>query len=154
MRPAVKTPRLTAGLIWQPETGPMPYAAAISPKPKANAIPKTPTLSPATTAVPQPKSTRMKVPINSARYFFMITPPVFVAYLRAHTDLTAGPEAREALPVEKSEGWQRKAPRTESECCRDERCKSTKKQFACIDSVGLKILKTTRALRKRLNRRR
>src|ERR1700742_1369792 len=95
MRPAVKTPRLTAGLIWQPETGPMPYAAAISPKPKANAIPKTPTLSPATTAVPQPKSTRMNVPINSARYFFMITPPVFVAYLRAHTDLTAGPEARE-----------------------------------------------------------
>ena len=38
-----------------------------------------PTLSPATTAVPQPNSTRMKVPANSARYFF-IFPSVLLSF--------------------------------------------------------------------------
>src|ERR1700679_4147381 len=39
-------------------------------------MPTTPTLSPATTAVPTPKNTRKKVPTNSAKYFF-IFPPSF-----------------------------------------------------------------------------
>src|SRR6185503_2508964 len=81
MRPAAQTPRLTAGLMWQPEMGPIPYAAPIRAKPKAIAMPRMPTLSPATTAVPQPKNTRMKVPTSSAKYFFMIPPKAASSYL-------------------------------------------------------------------------
>src|SRR5579863_2569799 len=36
-------------------------------------MPTMPTLSPATTAVPHPNSTRMNVPTISARYFFMFS---------------------------------------------------------------------------------
>ena len=80
IRPAVNTPRLTAGLMWQPEIGPMPYAIAISAKPKAKAMPSTPMplgwpILPAITAAPQPKNTRVKVPMNSAKYFRMSIPP-------------------------------------------------------------------------------
>src|SRR5579863_388916 len=75
IRPAANMPRLTAGLMWQPEMGPMLYAAPISANPKAKAMPTTPTLSPATTAVPQPNNTRMNVPTNSAKYLFMGTAP-------------------------------------------------------------------------------
>src|SRR6478752_7920606 len=42
-------------------------------KPKANAMPTCPTLSPATKAVPQPKSTRMNVPTASAKYLFIVS---------------------------------------------------------------------------------
>jgi hypothetical protein len=53
----------------------MPYAIAIRANPKANAIPKKPTFSPATTAVPQPKNTNVKVPMNSAKHFFIKLSP-------------------------------------------------------------------------------
>src|ERR1700756_4419826 len=44
----------------------------MSAKPKAKAMPTTPTLSPATATTPHPKNTRIKVPTNSARYFFIV----------------------------------------------------------------------------------
>src|SRR5579863_3102839 len=96
MRPATKTPRLTAGLMWHPETGPMPYAAQTSPRPKANAMPTIPTLSPATTAVPTPKTTRIKVPTSSAKYFVML-PPFSNSGVRARLGPDGGSIAREEV---------------------------------------------------------
>jgi hypothetical protein len=41
MRPATSTPKLTAGLMWQPEVWPMPQAMATMVSPKAPAMPRT-----------------------------------------------------------------------------------------------------------------
>ncbi|GAA3071548.1 hypothetical protein GCM10020000_65220 [Streptomyces olivoverticillatus] len=42
MRRSRSMPKVTAGLTWQPETGPSAYTRAIRVKPKASAIPSTP----------------------------------------------------------------------------------------------------------------
>ena len=57
----------TAGLRWQPLNLPTVYAATIIEIPNARAIATT---SEVTIAVPQPKNTRINVPIASAAYFF------------------------------------------------------------------------------------
>src|SRR6266852_4487284 len=62
-------PKVTAGLMWQPETGPRAKAMAINASPNANATPTFPTWEPAITAVPTPAKTRTNVPNNSAAYF-------------------------------------------------------------------------------------
>src|SRR4051794_34064406 len=64
----------------------------MSANPKAKEMPTTPTLSPATTAVPQPKSTRIKVPTASARYF-LIVPSVTRVESQGHPARHAAPEA-------------------------------------------------------------
>jgi hypothetical protein len=74
-----------AGLIWQPEIGPIAYAIATTASPKANAIPNIPIpggafsstavgmVVPLTTAAPQPNNTKAKVPMSSAKYFFIMS---------------------------------------------------------------------------------
>jgi len=58
-----------------PEIGPILYAAAIKAKPKAIAIPNKPIASLPIAAAPAPIKTRIKVPINSAMYFFVTLSP-------------------------------------------------------------------------------
>src|SRR5215831_3799540 len=71
MRPLTSIPRVTAGLIWQPEIGPTANAMASRDSPKAMATPTLPTFAPAITAVVNPAKTRTNVPNNSAAYFIM-----------------------------------------------------------------------------------
>src|SRR4051794_15383753 len=66
MRRETSSPSVTAGLMWQPETGPTAYAIASSESPNANATPRFPILSPATTAAPTPPKTSTNVPTHSA----------------------------------------------------------------------------------------
>src|SRR6476469_4846300 len=66
MRRETSRPSVTAGLMWQPETGPMAYAIASSERPNASAIPRLPILSPAMTAAPTPPKTSTNVPRHSA----------------------------------------------------------------------------------------
>ena len=77
MPPLRKTPRETAGLIWQPEILPMLYAMATMVNPNARAVSKYPlplaASHPTSIAVPHPRVTRTDVPINSATYFFMVS---------------------------------------------------------------------------------
>src|SRR5260370_4320782 len=68
---ASRTPSVTAGLMWQPDMGPMAYAIASSAKPNASATPKNPMWLPARTALPTPPNTNTKVPTNSAEYLFI-----------------------------------------------------------------------------------
>src|SRR6266852_4702356 len=70
---ATSMPKVTAGLMWQPETGPRAKAMAINASPNANATPTFPTWEPAITAVPTPARTRTNVPNNSAAYFIGVT---------------------------------------------------------------------------------
>src|SRR5947209_16174001 len=74
MRRLTNIPRVTAGLIWQPEIGPMANAMANSESPNAMATPTLPTLPPAITAVVNPAKTRTNVPNNSAAYFMRLSP--------------------------------------------------------------------------------
>src|SRR5271155_783921 len=69
--PLSRSPNVTAGLIWHPDTGPIAYTIARSENPKANATPAKPILPPARTAAPQPPKTSTNVPISSARYRFI-----------------------------------------------------------------------------------
>ncbi len=80
MRPARYTPKVMAGLIWHPDIPPMAYAIATTDRPKAKATPSVPTpsphepaTSPVNMALPHPMITSTMVPINSAKYFFIIT---------------------------------------------------------------------------------
>src|SRR3954453_18656523 len=70
MPPESQTPRVTAGLTWQPEIGPMADARASSTSPKASATPTTPDRSPPplspATAAPTARNTSNSVPTNSA----------------------------------------------------------------------------------------
>ena len=70
--------RVMAGLMWHPEMLPMVYAMATTERPNANATPKVPVpaptvwaIPPENTALPHPMSTRIMVPIISAKYFFI-----------------------------------------------------------------------------------
>ena len=81
MRPDATTPSVTAGLMCQPETEPMPYGIPISARPNAKLMPVRPISPSAITAAPQPNSTSVNVPINSASGFLMICP--FVIFVRA-----------------------------------------------------------------------
>jgi hypothetical protein len=67
--PAVSIARVIAGLMWQPEMGPIEYTSASTVRPKAKDIPINPICCPAMTALPQPITTRAAVPRSSARYF-------------------------------------------------------------------------------------
>src|SRR6266853_4450809 len=71
MRPLTSIPRVTAGLIWQPEIGPTAKAMASRDSPNASATPTLPTFAPAITAVVSPAKTRTNVPNNSAAYFIL-----------------------------------------------------------------------------------
>src|SRR3954471_12485718 len=70
MPPESQTPRVTAGLTWQPEIGRIGYARASSTSPKASATPTTPDRSPPplspATAAPTARNTSNSVPTNSA----------------------------------------------------------------------------------------
>src|SRR5215472_39086 len=74
MRPLTSIPRVTAGLIWQPEIGPTAKAMASRDSPNAMATPTLPTFPPAITAVVNPAKTRTNVPNNSAAYFMRLSP--------------------------------------------------------------------------------
>src|SRR6476646_12297086 len=74
MRRLTNIPRVTAGLIWQPEIGPMAKAMANRESPNAMATPTLPTFPPAITAVVNPAKTRTNVPNNSAAYFMRLSP--------------------------------------------------------------------------------
>src|SRR6476469_3552229 len=74
MRRLTTIPRVTAGLIWQPEIGPMANAMANRESPNAMATPTLPTFPPAMTAVVKPAKTRTNVPNNSAAYFMRLSP--------------------------------------------------------------------------------
>src|ERR1051326_951624 len=74
MRPLTSIPRVTAGLIWQPEIGATAKAMASKESPKTMAKPTLPTFAPAITAVVSPAKTRTKVPNNSAAYFIQLSP--------------------------------------------------------------------------------
>src|SRR5258708_28179881 len=69
MRLLSRHPKVTAGLIWQPEIGPRVKAMAIRTNPKARATPRMPTWPPVMLAVVSPANTSTKVPNNSAAYF-------------------------------------------------------------------------------------
>src|SRR5271156_2520646 len=89
MRPEAMKPRVTAGLTWQPEIGPMAYTRATSTNPKARAVATTPAamlpLSPVpvarlnvppkslkpkdSVATPTAMTTNISVPMNSAASF-------------------------------------------------------------------------------------
>src|SRR5579864_2629200 len=69
MRRLTTIPRVTAGLMWQPEIGPTANAMASRASPNAMATPTLPTFAPAITAVVSPAKTRTNVPNNSAAYF-------------------------------------------------------------------------------------
>ena len=49
-------------------------------QPNANAIPSVPKAEPAIAALPHPKSTKIAVPINSHKYFFIKNPPSLIYY--------------------------------------------------------------------------
>src|SRR3954464_9150084 len=76
MRPADTIATVTAGLMWQPEIGPIPYAIMVTASPNEKAIPRISTkVRPSTlpvAAAPQPTSTSTAVPSASAAYFFML----------------------------------------------------------------------------------
>src|SRR5579864_3866345 len=74
MRRLTTIPRVTAGLIWQPEIGPTANAMASRESPNAMATPTLPTFPPAITAVVKPANTRTNVPNNSAAYFMRLSP--------------------------------------------------------------------------------
>src|SRR6476620_11871794 len=74
MRRLTTIPRVTAGLIWQPEIGPIANAMANRESPNAMATPTLPTFPPAMTAVVNPAKTRTNVPNNSAAYFMRLSP--------------------------------------------------------------------------------
>ena len=84
MRPASRAPIVTAGLTWQPDTGPIRYTSESSVRPNASAVATTPaaTLPPAnlkpniSVATPTAKNTRIAVPRNSAANFRIISPPL------------------------------------------------------------------------------
>jgi hypothetical protein len=74
IRPLRKTPRVIAGLIWQPEIPPIAYAMATTERPKAIAVPTTDAVSTPQfrlTAAPHPKNVSTNVPTISAKYFFI-----------------------------------------------------------------------------------
>ena len=61
-----------AGLMWHPLMRPKVYTMAMTEMPKANAMPRVPKelpVRPAMTALPQPMSTKIMVPMSSAVYF-------------------------------------------------------------------------------------
>src|SRR5450755_1099749 len=74
---------VTAGLTWQPDTGPIRYTSDSSVRPKASAVVTTPaaTLAPSNlkpnmrVATPTAKNTRIAVPRNSAANFRIISAP-------------------------------------------------------------------------------
>src|SRR6185437_3715723 len=74
MRRLTSIPIVTAGLMWQPEIGPMANAMASRESPNARATPTLPTFPPAITAVVNPANTRTNVPNNSAAYFMRLSP--------------------------------------------------------------------------------
>src|SRR6185437_8952285 len=74
MRRLTNIPKVTAGLMWQPEIGPTANAMASRESPKAKATPTLPTFPPAITAVVNPANTRTNVPNNSAAYFMRLSP--------------------------------------------------------------------------------
>src|SRR5262249_32017618 len=85
MRPAATIDTVTAGLMWQPEIGPIAYAIAVTARPKAKALGRRPPgaalTQPPIATDPQPISTRTAVPIASARYFLsasLIVSPVLL----------------------------------------------------------------------------
>jgi hypothetical protein len=90
IRPEDRSPTVTAGLMWQPETGPMAYAMARSDRPKANATPSGPITFPAMTAEPTPPNTRTNVPTASAMPRLYVMPPPF----RCRTDVRRLPDRR------------------------------------------------------------
>src|SRR5450755_707693 len=70
-RPATARPTVTAGLMWQPEIGPIAYAIATSAKPNASEMPSGPSACPSNTAEPTPTNTSTNVPTSSAKYRFI-----------------------------------------------------------------------------------
>src|SRR5215467_12548653 len=96
MRPLTSIPRVTAGLIWQPEIGPTANAMASRESPNAMATPTLPTFAPAITAVVNPAKTRTNVPNNSAAYFILTSPrEIFGAQTNSHRTPNLSDRGRE-----------------------------------------------------------
>src|SRR6478609_5665621 len=62
----MKNDKVTAGLMWHPDTWPIVYAIASSARPNASAMPRVPIVSTARIAVPGPTIMRTNVPTISA----------------------------------------------------------------------------------------
>src|SRR5215472_8806671 len=83
IRPASRAPIVTAGLTWQPDTGPIRYTSESSVRPNASAVATTPaaTLAPSnpkpniSVAAPTARNTRIAVPRNSTANFRIIASP-------------------------------------------------------------------------------